>query len=101
MEGKFMYLSLMMGLFNFKSFPLNEACIGNSDLKNVAHTWTFPRELFWRLEMFVVRSVSFQIPYQAFSPPKWWVKSQVRKLQYHINTYFMSLSFPRSLLDNS
>lgn len=68
MQGKFVYLSIMMGLFNFKSAPLNETCIGDNNLKNVAHTWTFLRELLWRLEMFVVRSVSFQIPYKMLSP---------------------------------
>lgn len=31
MQGKFVYLSIMIGLFNFKSVPLNETCIENND----------------------------------------------------------------------
>lgn len=66
-------------------------------LKNVAHTWTFLRELFWRLEMCVIRSVSFQIPYKVFSPSKWWVKSKVRKLQYLIKCILCPYIFPEVL----
>lgn len=62
------------GLFHFKSFPLNETCIENKDFKNVAHIYIFPRELFWRLEMFVRKSVSF--PYKAVLSYKCWIRAK-------------------------
>lgn len=37
-QSKFVYFYIMMGSFNFKSFPLNEMYIGNSDLKKVVYT---------------------------------------------------------------